>query len=442
MHSEHTPISRRRFLVLGGGAVTVTALGAYGATFLHDDSTATTATTAADKALTAPSLPAGTTATSATASSSPSSSSSPATASDLARRRLVIVQLSGGNDGLNTVVPIDGRYHDARPTIGVKDSELIALPGVSGLGLHPSLSPLMDRWSAGQLAVIRGIGFSDPNRSHFASMDRWWRADEPSKPGWLGRTLDALASDPRPLYATSLGGRAPLLSGGARQPTTVASAKQFQFRGVPATVIDALSQSSPATDPLTTLTQQAFYHAVAAVSDFVSVSSVHASDPADPADEAGKLSDGLAMAANLLTADVGTRLVVVSASGFDTHANQRADQDRLLADLAHGISTFFASIDAAGLSDDVMLVTTSEFGRRVAENGSGGTDHGAGSVSFAVGKHVMGGVFGDSDLGNLLEGDVRPVVDPRALYTNCLDWIGADAEQVLGRRYGDLALLG
>ena len=114
---------------------------------------------------------------------------------------------------------------------------------------------------------------------------------------------------------------------------------------------------------------------------------------------------------------------------------------RLYADLAAGIAAYFARADAGGFADQSLLVTTSEFGRRVAENGSGGTDHGAGNTSFLVGPAVVPGLHGDLDLGHLLDGDVRPTVDPRTLYTACLDWLGADVEAALGRRYDDLALL-
>ncbi|HEY4332572.1 MAG TPA: DUF1501 domain-containing protein, partial [Ilumatobacteraceae bacterium] len=164
--------------------------------------------------------------------------------------------------------------------------------------------------------------------------------------------------------------------------------------------------------------------------------------PADQAREGGgTLSSGLATAAKLITDDPTTRIVVVSAGGFDTHANQLTSQSDLLKDLAAGLTAFMASIAKAGMADDVLVVTTSEFGRRVAENGSGGTDHGTGNVSFVLGTKIEPGIHGNLDLTNLLNGDVRPSVDPRTLYTACLDWIGADATTVLGKRYDDVKLL-
>jgi len=153
------------------------------------------------------------------------------------------------------------------------------------------------------------------------------------------------------------------------------------------------------------------------------------------------ISDGLATAAALLTADVGARLVVVSASGFDTDSGQAAVQAGLLTDLAQGLNGFQQTMDAADLGQDVLVVTTSEFGRRAAENASEGTDHGAGGLSFVLGNAVQGGLYGSADLGDLLDGDIRPVIDPRAMYTACLDWLGADVEAVLGRRYDGLSVL-
>ena len=161
-----------------------------------------------------------------------------------------------------------------------------------------------------------------------------------------------------------------------------------------------------------------------------------------PAREGGaSLADGLATAAQLVTGDVGARIVVVSASGFDTHANQAATQKALLADLAEGLTAFTATIDRAGMGDRVLVATTSrEFGRRVQENGSGGTDHGKAGVSLLLGP-VRPGIQGALDLGDLQDGDVRPAVDPRVLYTAALDWLGADPGEILGRRYDDVALL-
>ena len=430
-------LSRRHFLRLGAGTVVVLGLGACasdGATSSSSGpippprSTGPTATTTPASTTSVPGT---------TASTIPTAQPTGLTA---AGRRLVIVQMNGGNDGLNTVVPLDGRYHDARPTLGLADDQLVALTGTSEVGLHPSLAPLTTLWEAGQLAVVQGVGFANPNRSHFVSLDRWWRADEVTAPGWLGRVLDGLRYEPAALYATSLGTGAPLLSGAVRQPASIAAPAGFRFDGVDAVAVRALSDPS-SSQALMAAAQHAYARAVDSVTDFASVlAAAHGDGGADDEREGGAtLAGGLALAAELLSADIGTEIVVVSASGFDTHSNQAPTQKALLADLAKGLTEFDAAMKAAGI--DALVLSTSEFGRRVQENGSGGTDHGAGNVSFLVGQGVEGGLYGATDLADQLDGDVRPVIDPRTLYTACLDWIGADPTAVLGRRYDEVRLL-
>lgn len=379
--------------------------------------------------------------------STSTSGSAPAPSALSTTRRLVVVQLNGGNDLLNTLPPAAGRYRDLRPTLAVPEGEVVGLNGVTDCGLHPSLAGLVPFWDAGRLAILRGIGFQQPNRSHFVSMDRWWRADDMTAPGWLGRVLDHVPN-PAPLYASALGASAPLLNGSSFAPTVVTSAKAFNWVGVDPQTVEALAGDG---DPgsgsdLSAAMRDAYRRAASAVEDFAAVASGVDEDAGEvellPSREgAVSLGEGLAIAAELLSADVGTQFVVVSASGFDTHSGQDTTHRRLLADLNDGLTSFFASMAAAGLGDDVLVVTTSEFGRRAAENGSGGCDHGAGGLSFVLGSAVKGGIYGDVDLDNLLEGDVRPSVDPLALYTTCLDWVGADAAEVLGRRDDSLGLL-
>ena len=428
-----TNLSRRHFLRLGAGTVVVIGLGA--CTSERSAAPSTSATTALPSTTELPTTT--TAAASSTAAAATTGSSAPGTL--LGGRRLVVVQLNGGNDGLNTVVPVVGQYHDARPSLGLADTDLVALSGETEVGLHPALQPLVPLWDAGQLALVRGIGFQDPDRSHFVSMDRWWRADDVHAPGWLGRVLDDLPTEPDALYATALGGSTPILAGANRQGASVGSPSGFRFQTLDPDTVRLLS-SPPSDTPLMAAAQHAFARAVDAVTDFDTAMKSADDDAGDDDREGGAtIAGGLQLAARLLAADVGTQVVVVSAGGFDTHSGQADTQHRLLADFAAGVTAFFESASAAGL--DVLLVTTSEFGRRVQENGSGGTDHGAGNVSFAVGPGVQGGVVGSVDLTDLLDGDVRPTVDPRTMYTACLDWIGADPVTVLGKRYDEVELL-
>ncbi len=430
-------LNRRQFIQLGGGAVVVAGLGA-----------CDSGTGGRRAANTSPSSTvggSGTTPTTRTPTTPPPTPTRPtatvatADGSTVVGRRLVVVQLNGGNDLLNSLPPTDGRYRDLRPTIAIPEADIVTLAGLDDAGLHPSLGGLSRFWDVGQLAIIRAIGFEVPNRSHFVSMDRWWRADQLTEPGWLGRVLDGLPAEPAPLFATSLGGGAPLLNGRAAQPTVIASPSSFQWVDFDPTWLTAMGGDG--TD-LAGRARHAFQRTVQAVTDFAAITGGSETSDELPTREGGAtIAEGLSVAAQLLAADAGTHLVVVSAGGFDTHANQVPQQAILLEDLATGIDAFFAAIEAADLGDDVLLVVTSEFGRRAAENGSGGCDHGAGGLSLAVGRGVRGGVFGEVDLADLLDGDVRPNVAPQALFTNCLDWLGVDADQILGTRDDSLALL-
>ena len=428
-------MNRRRFVQLGAGAVAVVGLGAC-------DSQRSGGT-----AFTTPDLP-GNTGHATTPSTSAATPTSPTTTSDtlstvsgatFGGRRLVVVQLNGGNDLLNSLPPTDGRYRDLRPTIAIPEADIVTLAGLTDAGLHPGLGGLARFWDAGQLAIIRGIGFDVPNRSHFVSMDRWWRADQLTQPGWLGRVLDGLPAEPPPLFATALGGGAPLLNGGSAQPTVITSPTSFRWVDFDPAWLTAMGGDG---SDLAGMARHAFQRTVAAVDDFAAITGGAAKADELPNREGGAtIVDGLSVAAQLLAADAGTQLVVVSAGGFDTHANQVAEQAVLLEDLASGVDAFFGAVEAAGLGDDVLVVVTSEFGRRAAENGSGGCDHGAGGLSLAVGRGVRGGVFGEVDLAHLLDGDIRPNVAPQALFTRCLDWLGVDAEQILGARDDSLDLL-
>jgi len=421
------PLNRRQFIQLGGGAVVVAGLGACNRGTVSRTSDTDPSSTAGS------SVPAAQTpvVTSTTIAKSGGST--------FDGRRLVVVQLNGGNDLLNSLPPTDGRYHDLRPTIAIPEADIVQLTGLDDAGLHPGLGGLTRFWDQGQLAIIRGIGFEVPNRSHFVSMDRWWRADQLAQPGWLGRVLDGLATEPSPLFATALGGGAPLLNGQTVQPTVITSPSSFRWVDFDPQWLSAMAGGG---GDLVGMARHAFQRTVQAVTDFAEITGAAASSEELPTREGGAtIADGLSVAAQLLVADAGTQLVVVSAGGFDTHANQLPQQAGLLDDLATGIDAFFVAIEAAGLADDVLLVVTSEFGRRAAENGSGGCDHGAGGLSLALGNGVRGGVFGEVDLGDLLDGDVRPNVTPQALFTRCLDWLGVDAEQVLGTRDDSLAVL-
>lgn len=368
-----------------------------------------------------------------TASTSPpptaaSSAGPPTTIASATGRALVVVQLGGGNDALNTLVPLTGRYHDLRPTIGLADDTLLPVAGTTGYGLHPGLKPmtaLLDR-----TAIVASVGFPSPDRSHFVATDDWLsaRPGEAATTGWLGRYLDAtVGRSQSTLRAVALGSGTLALLGGDSRPTVVSSPQAFsvQARGDKTRLIEAWATvgGRPAVD------------AVAALDIFDELKINAAAAPTTDDAEGGEITEGLRTAADLLVSGNGVEIVNVAVGGFDTHSGQPTTHAGLLADLAGGLSEFFAQIEAAGLADRVMVMTVSEFGRRTAENASEGTDHGKAGVQFLLGAGVRPGLIGDVSLTDLDDGDLRAGIDPRTVYATVLDWLGGSADDVLGASF-------
>lgn len=431
-------LSRRKFLGMAGGVAAGTAAGggALWAALMRDH---------VEQALVNPSA---TTTTTMRASGAANND-----------RVLVVVQLGGGNDGLNTLIPDLGRYRDARPTLAIADAARVDI-GATGYALHPSLAPLQRRWKSGQIAAFDGVGLHSQSRSHFKAMDTWWAGTDggATSTGWLGRWLDATeAATPNPLRAIALGTGAPALVGARSLPTVVLSPSQFALRLPRATDAKAVTDAFLATAaPLSTApwfgaAQQAIPTALDAislldkvrseappVSDFgPATSTTAASAGTTPKNRlAGdSLSSLLQSAAGIIEMGLGTRVIFVGVSGYDTHANQLERHHDLLDDLAQGLSGFFDRLEQRGVAERVLVMTTSEFGRRVGENASGGTDHGSGGVQFVLGSAVKGKVVGEPALDRLVEGDVPIGIDARSLYALGLDWLGGPTDELLGGHF-------
>lgn len=442
----HRSLSRRRFLTVGGGAALVAAGGIAAWSRLVQDRVE----------VVAPGAPVA------------SGTSVPGIAPVGGGRVLVVVQMTGGNDGLATLVPADGRLHDVRPTLAPAGDRLVALPGTDRFAMAAELAPLLSAWQEGSLAFVDGVGFPQPNRSHFAAQDMWWSAQpgQPLTTGWLGRWLDATGDAEDPLRAIALGAASPALVGERALPTVVLDPAGFAVsthRGIDAAALtDAFRATAAplAADPALVAAQHSVPAALDAVSVLERATAAAVTDDEDdpvggPATSSttrpakagaagprtGSARQLLSVAAGLIDLQLGTQVILVSVDGYDTHSDQLARHAALLDDLGAGLAELTAAVQRKGRADDVLVMTTSEFGRRVAENGSG-TDHGKAGVQLLLGPAVAGGqVVGDVDLARLDDGDLRAEVDVRSVYAAALDWLGGPTDEVLGATFDRLGLV-
>ena len=370
-----------------------------------------------------------------------------------AQRTLVVVQLSGGNDGLNAVIPYgSGLYYQLRPQIGIAPEQVLQLD--DQIGLHPSLKSFKQLYDRQQLAIVQGVGYPNASRSHFRSMEIWHTArPESSGPGqgWLGAFMSEIYKvGDSPFECVNFGSSVPqaLLTPhapvAALQDTTT-----FQFlvdRRLP-TMKDPLlkafgqvytkpAQKTPALDIVANTwdTTQRGVDILSGTSEKYQPGAQYPNNP---------FAKTLQQIAQMLAADVGTRVFYLQMGGFDTHANEKPAQAQLLTQLADSLAAFQTDLDAHGRADSVLTMLFSEFGRRVKENGSQGTDHGAAGPMFVVGKHVKGGLYGQHpDLNSLDEGDLAYTTDFRSVYATVIeDWLGAPSKAVLGGTYDRLGFV-
>jgi len=320
---------------------------------------------------------------------------------------LVLVTLYGGNDGINTVIPYaHPAYHAARPELAYAPSDVLALDGQ--LGLNPGLPGLAGLWKQQRLAIVRGVGYPKPDHSHFRSMDIWQTASpkEPVSTGWIGRWLDAGGDDP--LRAVNIGVVLPPLAIGDK--TTAAALPLTGAASAPALAdtITALGATDPHDTPAMAMVTTSYRAATA----------VHtALQPAITADESAEgvqqkggtnaLANQLDVVARCIAARVPTRVYCVQLDGFDTHADERRTQQRLLTTFDTAVTGFLNQVASHPQGRNVVLMAYSEFGRRVVANASQGTDHGTAGPVFVAGAPVKGGLYGDDpSLTDLDDGDL------------------------------------
>jgi uncharacterized protein (DUF1501 family) len=352
---------------------------------------------------------------------------------------LVLLTMYGGNDGLNTVVPAaDPVYQSSRPGLAYSESEVLDLG--DGLGLNPSMTGMHQLWQNWKLAIVRGVGYPNPNHSHFVSMDIWQTASpsEPQTSGWLGRWLDAQPDDElRALRAVSVGGTLPPLLAGTRTAGSALPLGRFRLpAGAEGTGLRALGASSPQDCP---------YAAYAAqdTADLFTVAGAFGTVlPAAKDSSTSAIAQQLDIVASCIESSVPTQVYAVSLGGFDTHSAEKGTQSSLLGRLSDAIAAFQQRIAASDRARDVVLVGYTEFGRRVAANANEGTDHGTAGPVFVVGEGVRGGFVGEQpSLTDLDQGDLKFTTDFRSLYATVLSGVlAADPVRSLGSEFPLLPL--
>lgn len=361
---------------------------------------------------------------------------------------LVVVQLSGGNDGLNTVIPYrNDIYYRERPTIAIHPEKVLTL--TDEIGLHPSMQPLKALYDDGLVTVINNVGYPNPDRSHFRSMDIWQTAsnsDQYLNTGWIGRYLDAACSDKaqQPFRTIEVDDTLSLaMKGDSLNGLAVLDPRKLynQTRtGIVKDLSSSHSTNSHEPEPVAYL-YKTLAETVSSAEYVFDKAKVVTTSTTYPGHELG---NRLKTVSQLIQSGVGTSVYYVSISGFDTHINQPGQQERLLGQYAEAVGAFMTDLKAAGRQNDVLLMTFSEFGRRVKQNASNGTDHGTANNVFLIGgglssKRVLNEA---PNLTNLIDGDLTYSVDFRQIYATLLhDYLGADDVAILGRKFDGVKIV-
>ena len=362
-------------------------------------------------------------------------------------RLLVVIELAGGNDTLNTVIPYnDGRYYDYRSRVGIDQGSVLTLN--DELGLNPNLAPIKELWDQGKVGIINGIGYTNPNRSHFRSMDIWHTAEPTkiAKEGWLGRTVRELdPSGENVLTGVNFGRGLP---------------RAFQCQHVPVASVGDLDTYGLYPDVHEEQRRRYYLDAFAhmyggaegkdVVMDFLSQTGADALKGSDIVRTAPKaytssveygdnpLAQNLKNAAQVMFADLGTRVYYTQHGSFDTHAGELPAHAKLWQEVSSAVTDFMDDAKEHGRQDDFVIFMYSEFGRRIQDNGTG-TDHGSGGTAFVIGNQVKGGMYGEYpslDEDQQLNGDLQANNDFRSTYSTLLDeWMGFDAAPIVNGKF-------
>jgi uncharacterized protein (DUF1501 family) len=351
---------------------------------------------------------------------------------------LVVLQLSGGNDGLNTVIPIrNDIYYRSRPKLGIERMKALSL--TDEIGLHPALTNLKSAYDEGNLGILNSVGYPNPDRSHFRSMDIWQTgsgSNEFMNTGWLGRYLDAQCSGcDKPTQALEIDDTLSLaLKGSQMKGISLRDPGRLYNTSHEKYFKDLLMDhpSSGKDQPVDYL-YKTMAETISSAEYIFTQSKLHPTASLYPKTGMGK---SLQTIASLIFSDINTKVYYVSLGSFDTHVNQEAQQDRLFTELNEALGAFVADLKLNRRFEDVLLMSFSEFGRRVAQNASGGTDHGtANNMFFLSGGLKQKGILNAMpDLADLNEGDLKQQVDFRQVYGTVLKkWLKADDLAIMGR---------
>ncbi len=357
---------------------------------------------------------------------------------------LVVLQLSGGNDGLNTVVPISNDiYYRERPTIGIAKNDAAVL--TDEVGLNPALESFKGLYDDGSLAILNSVGYPNPDRSHFRSMDIWHSASNSNEyinTGWVGRYLDAQCNGcDKPTQALeiddvlSLALKGNETSGLAfKDPRRLYSSSNERF-------YKEISAAHHATEETVDYLYKTMSLTINSADYIFEQSKLHPSSATYPGTELGK---NLKTISTLIQSDINTKVYYVSLGSFDTHVNQKGQQKRLFTELNDAVKAFTADLKKNNRFQDVLLMTFSEFGRRVSQNASNGTDHGtANNMFFISGGLKQKGILNAlPDLSDLNDGDLKHQVDFKNVYATVLNkWLGTNDKIILGKAYDYLKFI-
>ena len=360
---------------------------------------------------------------------------------------LVVVQLSGGNDGLNTVIPYrQDEYHRNRATLSYDESQVLDLNG--DLGFHPAMNGLHEQFEKQQLAVIQGVGYPNPNRSHFESMDIWHtcrRKNAVREEGWIGASVNtSLSRQENDTPILHLGSEKQPMALTAKHPRSISirSLDQFKLRANQEEITSVVQTSDSGDDEngLLGFLQSSTNAALKTSEQLIRSATQNTKENDGLAYPQHRLAQKLQTVAKLIDSPLATRVYYVTLGGFDTHAQQADAHQALLRQLSSGLAAFQEDLSQRSQSSRVATMVFSEFGRRLVENGSKGTDHGAAGPMFLLGDSVQGGFIGDHpSLTDLQQGDLKHQYDFRQVYASTLEWMGWDSS-ILGGNYKTIPL--